>query len=99
MLVSYFLFCTVLVDPEVSAHVQTAARGRSGVGRLEKEAGKPENQANGIGDCGELLVSSTGSSLTGRDNARAMLRVPRGSIRFAQAAAGSGEGLQGGDGG
>lgn len=69
--------------------METAARGRSGVGRVENEAREPENRANGIGDYRELLVSSIGFSLTGKDDARAVVQVPLGSMCFARAAAGS----------
>lgn len=44
-----------------------------------------ENQANGTGDCRELLISSIGFSLTGKDNARAVVQVPLGSMCFARA--------------
>jgi len=48
-----------------------------------------ENQANSIGDCRELLVSSIGFSLTGKDDVRAVVLVSPGSVGLARAAAGS----------
>lgn len=48
---------------------------------------RQENQANGIGDCKELLISSIGFSLTGKDDARAVVQVPLGSVCSARAAA------------
>ena len=59
---------------------------------------RQENQANGVGDCRELLISSTGFSLTGKNDARAVVQVPLGSVCFARAVAGSRGGLHGGKG-
>lgn len=50
---------------------------------------RQENQPKGISDCRELLVSSIGFSLTGKDDVRAVVQVLLGSMCFARAAAGS----------
>lgn len=55
-LIFYFASCQSILKCLIMT--EKAAKGRSGVGRVQNEARKPENQANGIGDCRELLVSA-----------------------------------------
>lgn len=60
-LIFYFASCQLILKCLIM--MEMAARGRSGVGRMENEARKTEIQANGIGDCRELLVSSIGRTM------------------------------------